>query len=170
MPSIRRPSLTKSLKASGAAAPEVDKWVTFLGSPYVAAGNVVLSIASVATYSVARGSTITAGHSVYNFLWLAIYSAIVFFAKTVTQLQQRPIVVMFFEILLAYNIIWYLTMGWSDKEAAEKANVADNLKTEADKTRCLSGTGTCAESKKCIKEVGSTVTDNIRKGEIVSCT
>lgn len=162
----RRPSFTKSLKASG--APEVDKWVTFLGSPYVAAGNVVLSIVAVATYSVARGSTITAGEYVYNFGWLAIYSAIVFFAKSVSSLQKLPIVVILIEIYLAFWILRYLTMGWSDKEAVEKANITDNLKTEADSTRCLSGTGTCTKEK-CIKETGSTLSGTIRKGEITNC-
>ena len=167
-PSIGRPSFTKSLKTSG--APEVDKWVTFLGSPYVAAGNVVLSIAAVATYSVARGSTITSGEYVYNFCWLAVYSAIVFFAKSVSSLQKLPIVVILIEIYLAFWILRYLTMGWSDKEAVEKENITDNLKTEADSTRCLSGTGTCTKEK-CIKETGSTLSSSgtIRKGEITNC-
>ena len=152
---------------SRAPAPEIDKWVTFLGSPYVALGNVVLSIASVATYSVARGSTITAGQSIYNFVWLAIWSALVFFAKSVTSLQKRPIVVMLFEMYLAYWILRYLTMGWSDKEAVEKANITDNLKTEADKTRCLTGTGTCSDdlaAERCVKKDGAIV-----KGVIAAC-
>ena len=79
---------------------------------------------------------------------------------------------MLFELYLAYNIIWYLTMGWSDKEAKEKKNIADNLKTEADKTRCLAGTGTCSEevdAKRCIKEANSIVSGTTRKGIIAAC-
>lgn len=150
-------------------APAADKWVTFLGSEFVAAGNVALSIASVATYSVARGSTITAGHSLYNFVWLAIYSGLLYFAKKIPYLQKSPLIAGILEILIVSSIIYFFTMGWADKAAAEKANIADNLKTEADSTRCLSDTGSCAKQK-CIKETGSTVSGSTRKGEIVPCT
>jgi hypothetical protein len=145
------------------------KATTILGKPefnkYLAGANILLSIISFAVYYSSMGSYLTTTDILTKIIAFLLLSAIVYRTGPLLPLTLSKVVLVFTEVVLLISIGLWFTTGPSDKKAADNAKITDNLATQPDGTRCLSGTGTCDGSgKACVKKDGNTV-----KGDIVAC-
>ena len=154
--------------AAGAAALRA-KATTIAALPafntYLGGANLLLAVISLAVYWSSMGTYLTMGDMAIKFLQILALSAVVYNLGPLLPLTALKGVLVLFEAIILFYIIYWFVNGPSDKKAADNETITSKLMTQPDGTRCLSGTGTCDSSGKgCVKKEGNTI-----QGDIVKC-